>query len=227
MPTIDRITSWEQAAETAFTAIPQLAHFPTANKAKYSCPWLHYWLGLNQPAAKLEGIFMMQDWGFLMSNTTLDEEIREIKSAFSGQHIEDSTLDNLAMTGWASPIRSGRWLVTNAVWALRTGENKCGYLGNEIHMASYRVWSQIIDFFAQQNSKLNLVVAGDWARFSEQRVGFKIELQKYMARWEGWAIGGSSSVNRWDSLQGFAYHCHHPSTWRWTASTHNPQNGPP
>ena len=152
---------------------------------------------------------------------------REIKSAFSGQHAKDTTLDNLAMTNWASPIRTGRWLVTNAVWALRTGKSKCGYLGDPIHRASYGVWSQIVEFCAKQNTKLNLVVGGDWARFSDQPVGFKMALNEYMTRWEKWANGRLGSVNRWDLLQGDAYHCHHPSTWRWTASTHNPQNGPP
>src|SRR5581483_7161167 len=120
-------------------------------EALFTCPWLRWRLGFNQNV-EIEGMLIMQDWG--NESELLCGAIEFIKDART-KTPNDPTLGNLLNAHqWRDAIWDKKsWLVTNAVWGTRTGNNsakadKTGWLGFPIHQAAFPIWSSLITAFA-------------------------------------------------------------------------------
>jgi len=187
----------------------------------WGCPWMRYWNRLHPNEKPKHGIFVMQDWGSqteTLKDATLCVEKWFQHPTFLGA---DKTIHNLLRNGeWISAFIKGDWLITNAVWGLRTDNNKCGYLGDRIHREAYKtIWRPLVLDAVKDNNPIQLVVAGEWARFKDDQSN--MDLSNYLAKWDTFAkIPPTISPV---TIPGKVIFCAHPCTWHWR----NFSGGPP
>lgn len=210
--------------------------FAGNDNGRLECPWLHWRIeqSQNDKDSELnpEGIFLMQDWG--NAEQELHEAIKDIRAAFRTQSPDstDTTLRNLRASGWGKAIQSPKWVVSNAIWGLRSKRedkeaSKCGYLGAELHKRAFLTWGRfVVELCRAVRVPFTLVVAGEWASFSDfPGKNGEEELPKYLRRWRTWVTTGNFKVGTEElpkelseeSLKqctGRAIYVSHPATWR-------------
>lgn len=178
----------------------------------YGCPWLEFWESIRAEPPMVNGVLILQDWGVASGNGTdsIEDAAEEIASD-SGSG-DDMTLANLRNSKWWDHIESGAWIVTNAVWALRTEGDKCGSLPAEIHKKAYGIWGRLLLALAQINPKLQVVFCGSWCGWKTDFPGRNsVELREVIEKWNKW-VKDTDLVP--DSFkEGMAYYYPHPSTW--------------
>jgi len=177
-----------------------------------ACPWIEYWCRLHEKTTNLDGILLMQDWWECCPKAPrLEDNVDYIAQCIDNPENarNDRTTKNLMRTGFREHIKSGRWLVTNAVWGLRpSGSGTCGRLRAALHRISFRVWSSVVVHFAKQPS-FKLFVAGSWAKVNETAHG-RERIGDYLKAWSDWANHPVQDLRR---VQGCCYFWPHPSKW--------------
>ena len=222
--TVDNLKDLEDLAANQLKDL--MAPFNDGKPDKvWACPWLR-WLDKDKGAFKqwsnIEGVLIMQDWGNDPTRS-INDEVEYLK----GGIFEEATIKNLVSSdGWEKAIwgANSTWLVTNAVWGLRkpdddgTHSDMCGYLGAKIHKRAFPIWSELLrKLITGRNTEkpLNVVFAGDWARFEKDNKNDK-KLGIYLNNWRDWANKGKAgiTVEQFDvNLNGAALFCNHPSMW--------------
>jgi len=154
-----------------------------------ACPWLTFWL-TETPARPeiVEGVLLMQDWWeYQQYRPALGDNVNYLKEAMSQRpDASDRTLNNLLTDHWRAAIGEGRWVVSNAVWALRPqGQGVTGELSAEVHQRAFGFWSKVVHHFACK-PRFKLVVAGRWG--SWEALGEReTALAAYLGKWAEWA----------------------------------------
>jgi hypothetical protein len=191
-----------------------------------ACPWLNW--RKDYPDAtpgKIQGIFIMQDW-YCSSNSTdslkksqeesLEYNVNYIREACK---VNDATIHNLYnLKKWKPLIWDNKktWLVTNAVWGLRTCDNPTGPLPVNLHKTAFQVWSQLVAKFAIMDD-FKVMFAGAWSADPEERKCGQ-PLGSFLESWRKWAgkgIGKNVEVSKlcFKDVKGKAFFCSHPATW--------------
>jgi hypothetical protein len=131
----------------------------------------------------------------------------------------------LSVPKWREAIESRRWLVSNAAWGIRpqNGDSAaamCGYLGADIHKQAFRTWGQLVVKLCQSTDNFKLVVAGEWAGFSDFTGN---SLGEYLLRWRKWVTKNKGKVvledlasldeKSLESCKGSVYLVRHPMVW--------------
>jgi len=165
----------------------RLVGFDYRSKGDFvACPWLTFWLAETPARLEIvEGVLLMQDWWeYQQKRPTLGDNVDYLKEALSHRpDAGDRTLNNLLTDHWRAAIGEGRWVVSNAVWALRPhSQGATGELSAEVHQRAFGFWSKVVHHFACQ-PHFKLVVAGRWGWIGEH----EIALAAYLGRWAEWA----------------------------------------
>jgi hypothetical protein len=151
-----------------------------------ACPWLTFWL-TETPARPeiVEGVLLMQDWWkYQQDRPTLRQNVDYLKEALSHRpDASDRTLNNLLTDHWRATIGEGRWVVSNAVWALRPqSQGATGELSAAVHRLVFRFWSRVVHHFANEDH-FKLIVAGGWGKFERREP----RLKYYLEGWRNWS----------------------------------------
>ena len=209
--------SYEEAKRHAIEAYGSVEE---GNKlAQIKGEWRDIWLDWrtswpDSRAPVLEAVLVMQDWGDehdIEPNPA--DAVSWLHNAFNeSESCSDLTVRNL-ITYCESPIRSGRLLVMNAVWGVRstiTKSDRCGYLGDYIHKLAFPVWSGFLAEIGRiQNNPLTLYLAGAWAKWDDQRFGCAVNASDYFHRWASWT---NAPPPKWASKTAVEL-VPHPCTW--------------
>lgn len=203
--TQDEIGKLEQQAAELFQESKKLVGFDNV----FGCPWLRYWSEIKTKSTLVKGVLLMQDWGVAVPDKQTSISLATAEIA-DGTKSDDYTIRNLMSSGWRDPIKAGEWIVTNAVWALRIGGDKCDPLPAKIHKDAYQIWSRLLEILIGQNNKLNLVVCGSWSGWRYDFPGKgRIPIKDFLVKWNTW----TGKNNHDCSAEGYAYYFPHPCTW--------------
>lgn len=200
------------------------------SSTNFECPWLRWLLGRIDEIEplKIRGILMMQDWD--CEKQSLCQAIEFIKEQLGQNPTCDKTTNNLFGSNWRNPIENGEILVTNAAWGIRSPkedgsqDDMCGYLGAEIHKTAFLTWGKLVSIISQdeKSDDFRLFMAGEWARFDNQKNKSGEPIAEYLIRWRNWAARNSGRVDQFpDDLnedqikkcKGRVIFLSHPSTW--------------
>jgi hypothetical protein len=165
------------------------------------CPWLkaraqirnqgEFWNAVNT-------LIIMQDWGCLSDKEEFSDAVECVLPFFNDAESlkpddsKDTTFRNL----WAEiheGTQSGEIALTNAIWGLRTGESKTGYLGAATHKAWFSNWAGIVKEFLDNlnEQKKKIIFCGEWARdwgakeFTKLSGESAVSYLKHYATWAG------------------------------------------
>ncbi len=212
----------------------------------YTCHWLEFWMECTERGKlgqRPDGILMLQDWGTKDTEGELLETAKQFITARTEKSPDtkaehDLTVDNLFACGkWADAITTGRWLVMNAIWGLRTSGERCGYLGAPIHATAFLLWSQLVKHFSNaSNPPLKLIAAGSWAVFDNAAMN-SVNLTTYLDNWLAWALKILKKSPlashpllidaNFTSIKGTVYYAPHPAIWKIKQEWIDLKDGPP
>ncbi len=163
-----------------------------------ACPWITYWWSTAKNSRRHpEGIYIMQDW-WTADGTNLQKAVSELTDWLDSETVPrptDRTFRRLlraedgSRSELSKAVRDGRWLVTNAVWALRPKAESdrpssvTGMLPADVHRMGFRIWSKLIELVAKKG-RIKIVLAGAWARRPEKR-GKPVSTLMDWAEWAG------------------------------------------
>jgi hypothetical protein len=190
-------------------------HFGFGKINLIACPWISLWCEKQKHKDEVEGIFMMQDWWKKENDdVTLESQVKYLNECLDGD-TGDQTLKNFLNNKhqWKKLVDSGTWLVTNAVWALRSCDAKAtGYLCDSIHRKAFPFWVKVVLHFAKHDN-FKLVIAGEWGIFNKKKTPRKIN--DYLIEWVEWSEQKSNKalVEKIGKAQGIVQFCPHPFTW--------------
>lgn len=174
-------------------------------------PWLD-WKLEHRPDKIPDEVLVLQDWGEERDATDAKADVAWLDRCLKRRcKCLDPTIRNLIETR-GPEIIDGRFMVMNAVWALRpTGDRRCrcGYLGDQVHKAAFPVWSIVLEWLWESRPDFKLLMGGDWAKWSDQRFGRNTKLKYHFDRWSNWAVGKRFRLN----LSGNVDLVPHPAVW--------------
>lgn len=187
----------------------------------FRCPWLEFSKS-RQTNRRRRGVLLMQDWG--AEDEKFDDALELLNKCANGEVHKDAdrTLNNLFSkdSKLGQAIADGEILVTNAVWGLREGKSKCGYLGARTHKAAFVNWGKLVSKVAAEihNDDFCLYVAGSWAEFDGCGPPKKTNnLQDYLKKWQKWASRGHGKVDveigPLEKCLGQVVYLYHPCLW--------------
>lgn len=215
-----------------FPAINRTQPFIQAGINVYACPWLRWLESVARSngddfGGKVEGILIMQDWfnQFSAEDHNIQAEVNYLDVNFRKSSFEwniDRTNYNLCNSPWGSAILSGKWLVTNAVWGVRSSANQSGPLSVVIHKTAFLVWWQLLEMLGKTG--LKVVIAGSWGLRQSIELNSPMELQDFIDRYKTWASRGRGKIQlpSINNLTGMVYFDKHPCIWH-----HLSQKTPP
>lgn len=204
------------------------ASFTDRDRNVWTCPWLRW--RHDVLISSVQGIILMQDWwNECEASKSIESQVNYLNTEdfkYWGPD-RDRTTYRLYNSKWKDSIwgRSPKWLVTNAVWGLRSGANSSGSLAANVHKAAFPVWANLLATIATRTS-LNVVFAHScFAPASAVRT----ELGEFLRSFQHWAITGRYANTKAKSLRfhgvsGKALFWQHPSKWRVSSEY---SDGPP
>lgn len=196
------VTALESKAAHVLTG--KLSGWPSGD---YACPWLRWYSRTTND--RPEVVFILQDWG--VEGESLDEAIDLLEKGEG-----DPTIRAVTQTMRLN-IKSHTVCVMNAVWGLRkVHSKKTGYLGHEIHRATFPIWAEALQTLDPKVTCL----CGEWAKWQDLDWETPECGSTQIGRWNDW-LKESGSISPVDSEkfrnQTF-YSIPHPSAWRFNFS---------
>ena len=148
----------------------------------FGCPLLHRTLAGKR---SVRGIVIPQDWGNELE--TLDEAINYLIGIQNGEPSDDTSRPLFAPESpWLRVLTDPEgFIATNAVWGLRPDNVKMsGYLGDETHQAGFLIWGNIARELLEQNPRLIIIPAGDWAELAGIRIDQVVPASEFFRAWK-------------------------------------------